>query len=88
MPPRKLNIVSATYANEEQTTIEIVVADMPPDARVFVPTDPRNRDFVAVQAWVGEGHTIAPYVAPPPPPASPTSDELLRRIEALEAKRK
>jgi len=69
--------------------IEVVLADMPPDTRVFVPADPGNQDFVAVQAWVAGGNTIAPYVAPPPPPAADsTMQELEKRIAALEAKRK
>jgi len=34
---------------------------------ITVPVAGGNRDYQAVLAWVAEGNTIAPYVAPPAP---------------------
>jgi hypothetical protein len=32
---------------------------------VTIPTDPNNRDYIAVQAWIAAGNTIAAYVPSP-----------------------
>ena len=38
----------------------------------FIPPDTYNLDYQAYLAWVADGNTAAPYVAPPPAPLSAT----------------
>ena len=40
------------------------------DDGAHIPPDPMNRDYEEYLAWVAEGNTPAPYVAPPAPPIS------------------
>jgi len=52
-----MNIKSAKYEkiDGENSSITIVVDD----ERISVPLDPANRHWIAIQAWVVEGNTIA-----------------------------
>lgn len=50
-----------TWANAEQTAIKREDTD---GNVVFIPTDPRNRDYAA---FLASGDTAADYVAPPVP---------------------
>jgi hypothetical protein len=50
----------------------------------FVSEDPRNRDWIAYQAWLGQGNTPDP--APPPPaviPSQVTAGQLIRALNQL-----
>lgn len=86
------NIVSANYT--EEGAINVVVVDHPPGLWISVPPDEGNKDYVAIQAWVAEGNTIAPYVPPPEADPEPTIqdvmvlvDDLAKRVAALERKK-
>ena len=54
-----MNIQSAKYYTDirtgENTTINIVVDGQ----TLYVPIDPNNRHYQAIQQWVAEGNTIA-----------------------------
>lgn len=61
---------NASYANPENTTIRVDISG----ATSFVPCAPGNSDYAAIQELVASGElTIAPYVAPPPPPVTQVS---------------
>ena len=55
-----------TYTLTATTTI-IRDAD-----QACIPDDPRNTDYQAYLAWLAEGNTANPYVAPPPAPLTAT----------------
>ena len=78
------NIVSANYT--EGGSVNVVLANMPPDTWISVPPDPGNKDYIELQAWVAEGNTIDPYVPPPPPPPSLTLQDLMVRVDDLTAR--
>jgi len=60
-----MQIISANYINAEQTSINVVLENMPPDTTITVPADPANMDYVALQEWVDGGGEIRAYEAPP-----------------------
>ena len=53
-----MNITSAQYQKNEENENESIKATI--DGTVwFVPLDPDNRHYQAIQEWVAEGNTIA-----------------------------
>ena len=56
-----MDIKSAKYIAEDgiNSTIKLVLNNMPKDIEfMFVPLDPANRHYQAIQEWVAEGNTI------------------------------
>ena len=56
-----MDIKSAKYIAEDgiNSTIKLVLNNMPKDIEfMFVPLDPVNRHYIAVQEWVAEGNKI------------------------------
>ena len=56
-----MDIKSAKYIAEDgiNSTIKLVLNNMPKDIEfMFVPLDPANRHYIAVQKWVAEGNKI------------------------------
>jgi hypothetical protein len=45
-----------------------------------IPVDPDNRDYAEYLAWRAAGGVPDPYVAPPAPPASVLSQDLLAQL--------
>ena len=50
-----MNISSTKYVTEDKKIIKATIDDVV----VFVPLDPANRHYQAIQEWVAEGNTIA-----------------------------
>ena len=42
----------------------------------YVPLDPANKDYQAVQVWIAEGNTVDPYDPPPAAAAMTNADQL------------
>jgi hypothetical protein len=65
-----------TYTNAENTSIQAVLDDgeqlgnVSGPATVFVPCDPANAEYQAIEA---SGEPIAPYVPPPVPSPQPVT---------------
>ena len=56
-----MNIKSAKYIAESgvNSTIKLILNEMPSNVEfMFVPLDPANRHYIAIQKWVAEGNTI------------------------------
>jgi translation initiation factor 6 (eIF-6) len=53
-----MNITSAKYYTEFDGTDNIGIKLKIGDETVFVPLDPDNRHYQAIQEWVAEGNTI------------------------------
>ena len=56
-----MDIKSAKYIAEDgvNSTIKLVLNNMSKDIDfMFVPLDPANRHYKAIQEWVAEGNTI------------------------------
>ena len=54
-----MNITSAQYTrNIENTENENIKATIIDGTEMFVPLDPDNRHYQAIQEWVAEGNTI------------------------------
>ena len=54
MQSYKMNISSTKYVTEDKKIIKATIDDVV----VFVPLDPANRHYQAIQEWVAEGNTI------------------------------
>ena len=65
-----MTYTNAFYVNSESTSIRVDISGV----TAFVPCVQGNSDYDAIQALVASGElTIAPYVAPPPPPINQVS---------------
>ena len=56
-----MNIKSAKYVAEDgkNSTIKLILDEMPSNVKfMFVPLDPDNRHYQAIQEWVKEGNKI------------------------------
>ena len=56
-----MNIKSAKYIEEGgvNSTIKLILDEMPSNVQfMFVPLDPANRHYIAIQKWVAEGNKI------------------------------
>lgn len=71
-------IVSARYANAENTAIELVTSDF---GAVMVSAE-RTELWQHAAQWIAKGNTIAAYVAPEP---EEQSRDLLAELDALKA---
>ena len=58
-----MNITSAKYMNatnlKDGTTYKDTIKVTIDNVEMFVPLDPANRHYQAIQEWVAEGNTIA-----------------------------
>ena len=52
-----MNITSAQYNSFDGTNNDSIKATID-DTQMFVPLDPANRHYQAIQEWVAEGNTI------------------------------
>jgi hypothetical protein len=49
-----MNITSAKYTDSDKAVIKATIDGQ----KMFVPLDPDNRHYQAIQEWVAEGNTI------------------------------
>ena len=56
--------ITYTWTDAANTSLKYVDDSTTPDTEKFIPIDSGNRDYVAYVAWVAEGNTATPYVAP------------------------
>ena len=55
-----MNITSAQYINDNLSNrINVMIKATIDGTEMFVPLDPANRHYQAIQEWVAEGNTIA-----------------------------
>ena len=54
-----INITSAQYYNHPDTNVQSGIKATIEGTEMFVPLDPDNRHYQAIQEWVAEGNTIA-----------------------------
>jgi len=54
-----MNITNAKYINNIATNTKEVIKCSIDGQEMFVPLDPANRHYQAIQEWVAEGNTIA-----------------------------
>jgi hypothetical protein len=54
-----MNITSAQYYTEIDGTDNVGIKTTVDSETLFVPLDPDNRHYIAIQEWVAEGNTIA-----------------------------
>ena len=53
-----MNITNAKYINDEATNIADTIKATIDGQIIYVPLDPDNRHYQAIQEWVAEGNTI------------------------------
>ena len=53
-----MNITNAKYINDEATNVADTIKATIDGQIVYVPLDPDNRHYQAIQEWVAEGNTI------------------------------
>ena len=54
-----MNITSAQYINDNLSNrINVMIKATIDGTEMFVPLDPANRHYQAIQEWVAEGNTI------------------------------
>jgi len=53
-----MNITNAKYINNIATNTKEVIKCSIDGQEMFVPLDPANRHYQAIQEWVAEGNTI------------------------------
>ena len=54
-----MNITSAQYTRNTDDTANENIKAVIDGVMMFVPLDPNNRHYQAIQEWVAEGNTIA-----------------------------
>ena len=54
-----INITSAQYTQDTETNQNVSIKATIDGTEMFVPIDPDNRHYQAIQEWVAEGNTIA-----------------------------
>jgi hypothetical protein len=60
-PTHNFTVTSAQWTDSSRTAIAAIINDI----NCFVPVEPLNAHYMAIEAWVAEGNAIA---APPPAP--------------------
>lgn len=53
-----INITSAQYTQDTETNQNVSIKATIDGTEMFVPLDPANRHYQAIQEWVAEGNTI------------------------------
>ena len=53
-----INITSAQYTQDTETNQNVSIKATIDGTEMFVPLDPDNRHYQAIQEWVAEGNTI------------------------------
>jgi len=53
-----MNITSAQYTQDTETNKNVSIKATIDGTEMFVPLDPANRHYQAIQEWVAEGNTI------------------------------
>ena len=53
-----MNITNAKYIDAENTGVNQSIKAIIDGETMFVPLDPANRHYQAIQEWVAEGNTI------------------------------
>ena len=53
-----MNITSAQYTQDTETNQNVSIKATIDGTEMFVPLDPNNRHYQAIQEWVAEGNTI------------------------------
>ena len=54
-----INITSAQYTQDTETNQNVSIKATIDGRELYVPLDPDNRHYQAIQEWVAEGNTIA-----------------------------
>ena len=54
-----MNVTNAKYIDTQSTGVNQSIKATIDGTEMFVPLDPDNRHYQAIQEWVAEGNTIA-----------------------------